>query len=135
MACNRPQKSWRLGKKRVVKACSGGREKIIHFGATGYGHNYSPEARKSFRARHKCSSAKDKLTARYWACKELWTKGGSSKSCPKYRKCKGKSRRKSRSSKSRSSKRKSPKRESRSSKSRSNKRKSPKRSHHRRSRR
>jgi len=122
MACNRPQKSWRLGKKRVVKACSGGREKIIHFGATGYGHNYSPEARKSFRARHKCSSAKDKLTARYWACKELWTKGGSSKSCPKDRKCKGKSSRKSPKRKSRSRKRKSPKR-----KSRSRKRKSPKR--------
>jgi len=134
MACNRPQKSWRLGKKRVVKACSGGREKIIHFGATGYGHNYSPEARKSFRARHKCSSAKDKLTARYWACKELWTKGGSSKSCPKDRKCKGKSSRKSPKRKSRSRKRKSPKRKSRSRKrkspkrkSRSRKRKSPKR--------
>ena len=25
--------------------------------------------RKNFRARHNCSSAKDKTTARYWSCK------------------------------------------------------------------
>lgn len=29
----------------------------------------NPERRKSFRARHKCDSAKDKTTARYWSCK------------------------------------------------------------------
>ena len=28
----------------------------------------SPARRKSFRARHKCSTAKDKTTARYWPC-------------------------------------------------------------------
>ena len=89
MTCNRPQKSWKPSKKRVVKACSGGREKIIHYGATGYGHNYSSAARNSFRARHRCSSANDKLSARYWACKNLWSKGGSRKSCPKGRRCKG----------------------------------------------
>jgi hypothetical protein len=72
MKCNKPRKSWRSGKKRVVKACSKGREKIIHYGASGYRHNYSPKAKRSFRARHKCSSATDKLTARYWACKDLW---------------------------------------------------------------
>jgi arginine/serine-rich splicing factor 12 len=126
MACNQPQKSWRSGKKRVVKACSKGREKIIHYGATGYGHNYNPTARKSFRARHRCSTAKDKLTARYWACKNLWTKGGDRKSCPKGRKCKRKSPRR----KSRSRKRKSPRR-----KSRSRKRKSPRRKSRRGSRR
>ena len=87
MRCNRPQKSWRPGKKRVVKACSKGREKLIHYGATGYSHNYSPSARKSFRARHRCNSATDKLTARYWACK-LWTRGGSKSPCPKGRQCK-----------------------------------------------
>ena len=30
----------------------------------------SPERRKSFRARHKCATAKDKTTARYWSCKK-----------------------------------------------------------------
>ena len=87
MPCNKPRKSDRAGKKKMVKACSGGKEKLIHFGAKGYGHNYSAAARKSFRARHKCSTAKDKLTARYWACKTLWAgKGGSTKSSPKSRK-------------------------------------------------
>ena len=89
LLCNKPQKSWKPSKKRVVKACSGKRQKIIHFGDTKYGHNYSSAARNSFRARHKCSSANDKLTARYWACKNLWSKGGSRKSCPKGRRCKG----------------------------------------------
>ncbi len=87
MPCNKPRKSPREGKKKVVKACSGGTEKLIHYGATGYGHNYSAAARKSFRARHKCSSAKDKLSARYWACKDLWAgPGGSTKSSPKSKK-------------------------------------------------
>ena len=84
MPCNKPRKSPKAGKKKVVKACSGGKEKIIHYGASGYGHNYSAAARKSFRARHGCDKAKDKLTARYWACKDLWAgKGGSKKSSSK----------------------------------------------------
>jgi hypothetical protein len=28
-----------------------------------------PERRKSFRARHKCETAKDKTSARYWSCR------------------------------------------------------------------
>ena len=53
MPCNKPRPSDRAGKKRMVKACEGGKEKLIHFGAKGYGHNYSAAARKSFKARHK----------------------------------------------------------------------------------
>ena len=84
MKCNVPRKSPSKTAKKVVKACQGGKEKIVHFGYKGYGHNYSAAARKSFRARHKCSTAKDKLTARYWSCKHLWGgKGGSTKSSPK----------------------------------------------------
>ena len=41
MTCNSPRKSPNPKKKKVVKACSGGQEKIIHYGASGYGHNYS----------------------------------------------------------------------------------------------
>jgi hypothetical protein len=86
MACNKPVRSDRAGKKMMVKACSGGTEKLLHFGAKGYGHNYSAAARKSFKARHKCSTAKNKLTARYWACKHLWAgEGGSTKSSPSNR--------------------------------------------------
>lgn len=87
MKCNRPVPSDRPGKKRMVKACANGKEKLLHFGAEGYGHNYSAAARKSFKARHKCSSATDKLTPRYWACKNLWAgPGGSTKASPKSRK-------------------------------------------------
>ncbi len=70
MPCNKPRPSDRAGKKRMVKACEGGKEKLIHFGAKGYGHNYSAAARKSFKARHKCGTAKSKLTARYWGGKK-----------------------------------------------------------------
>ena len=87
MACNRPTKSDRPGKKKMVKACASGQEKLIHFGASGYGHNYSAAARKSFKARHKCSTATNKLTPRYWACKNLWAgPGGSTKPSPSSRK-------------------------------------------------
>jgi hypothetical protein len=85
--CNSPVKSDRQGKKRMVKACSGGTEKLIHYGAEGYGNNYSAAARKSFKARHSCSTANNKLTARYWACKDLWGgKGGNTTPNPKNRK-------------------------------------------------
>jgi hypothetical protein len=77
MKCNSPRSSDRPGKKMMVKACSGGQEKLLHFGAKGYGNNYSEAARKSFKARHKCDTADDKLTPRYWACKHLW--GGPGK--------------------------------------------------------
>ena len=88
MKCNRVKKSYRPGKKFMVKACSKGKSKLIHFGAKGYGHNYSTKARKSFRARHRCKTAKNKLTARYWSCKHSWTRGGNKKRCPKGRRCK-----------------------------------------------
>jgi hypothetical protein len=74
MRCNVPVKSSRPGKKMMVLACERGRQKLIHFGATGYRHNYSPGAKRGFRARHRCDAAErgSKLTARYWACKRLW---------------------------------------------------------------
>ena len=126
MTCNRPEKSWKPAKKRVVKACSGGKEKIIHFGASGFGNNYSDLARKSFRARHKCDTANDKLTARYWSCKKLWSKGGSVTACPKSRTCKGVSRSRKRKSALVKSRRRSPRRSPRKSVKKSRKkRKSP----------
>ena len=76
MPCNKPRRSPNPKKKRVVKACEGGKEKIIHFGASGYGHNYSAAARRSFRAR---DIKKSKLTASYWACRDLWSRGGKKK--------------------------------------------------------
>jgi hypothetical protein len=74
MSCNSPKSSTRPGKKKMVKACDDGKEKLIHYGADGYKHNYSKEAKKSFRARHDCDNAKDKLSPRFWACRDLWGK-------------------------------------------------------------
>ena len=74
MKCNSPMRSDRTGKKKMVKACANGKEKLIHYGAKGYKHNYSKTAKSSFRARHGCDRAKDKLSAKHWACKDLWPK-------------------------------------------------------------
>ncbi len=83
MPCNKPRKSPNPKKKKVVKGCEGGKEKIIHFGATGYSdytQHKNPKRRANFRARHNCKTATSKLTARHWACKSLWQKGGILKS-------------------------------------------------------
>lgn len=76
---NKPRKSTNPKKKRMVLAKSGDKIKVVHYGATGYKHNYSPEAKRSFRARHKCGQQKDKLSAAYWACRDLWPTGSTKK--------------------------------------------------------
>ena len=74
-------------KKAVVGVRVGGKVKIIRFGAQGMGHNYSPEARKSFKARHAKNIRKGKSSAAYWANKVFWAgKGGSKKMPPKSQK-------------------------------------------------
>jgi len=76
MKCNSPRRIRKgeagHGKKKfVVKACKDGKEKIIRYGdAKMEIKKDSPERRKSFRARHKCDTAKDKMSARYWSCKK-----------------------------------------------------------------
>jgi methyl coenzyme M reductase gamma subunit len=81
---NKPKRSDREGKKMMVLAKQGETVKLIHFGDSSYGHNYSPEARRSFKARHAKNIAKGRLSAAYWANKELWAgKGGSVKRPPK----------------------------------------------------
>ena len=51
------------------------------------GHNYSPEARKSFKARHGKNIAKGPMSAAYWANRVYWSgPGGSKKSPPKSQK-------------------------------------------------
>lgn len=70
MPCNKPRRDVQGGKKSVVKACSGGKEKIIRFGdASMTIKKEDPGRRANFRARHNCDTAKDKLSARYWSCK------------------------------------------------------------------
>ena len=70
MSCNKPRRDVRGGKKSVVKACEGNREKIIRFGDANMTiKKNNPARRKGFRARHNCDEKKSKLTAGYWACK------------------------------------------------------------------
>jgi hypothetical protein len=81
---NKPRKSDKSGKKEMVLAKEGDKVKLIHYGDSTMGHNYSPEARKSFKARHAKNIAKGKMSAAYWADKRLWAgPSGSVKQPPK----------------------------------------------------
>lgn len=74
-------------KKAIVAVRDDGNIKIIRFGDQKMGHNYSPEARKSFKARHGKNIAKGPTSAAYWSNKVFWSgKGGSTKSPPKSQK-------------------------------------------------
>ena len=79
---NKPKRSNRAGKKGMVLAKEGDKIKLIHYGDSSMGHNYSPEARKSFKARHGKNIAKGKKRAAWWANKKLWSGPSSSKKSP-----------------------------------------------------
>lgn len=86
---NQPKKSNKAGKKEMVVAKEGDVVKLIHYGDSSMGHNYSEEARKNFKARHGKNIAKGKLSAAYWADKRLWAgPSGSKKEPPKSQKVK-----------------------------------------------
>jgi hypothetical protein len=59
-------------KKAVVVVRDGKSLKTIRFGDQKMGHNYSPEARKSFKARHAENIKKGRMSAAYWSNKEKW---------------------------------------------------------------
>jgi hypothetical protein len=81
MACNKPRATPDHPKKsHVVKACEGGKEKLIRFGQKGV--QGSPKKageseayrkrRESFKARHAKNIAKGKMSAAYWADRVKW---------------------------------------------------------------
>lgn len=88
MACNKPRRTpSHPTKSHVVKACEGGKEKIIRFGQQGKaigtlkgtagkpkkGESARMKAkRKSFKARHAKNIAKGKMSAAWWADKVKW---------------------------------------------------------------
>ena len=82
MKCNSPRRTPSHSKKsHIVKACAGGKEKIIRFGQQGAKTAGKPKAgesrrmkmkRKSFKARHAKNIAKGKMSAAYWANKVKW---------------------------------------------------------------
>jgi len=56
--------------KVFVKDPSTGNVKKVNFGDKNMRIKKNiPGRRKSFRARHKCHTAKDRTTARYWSCR------------------------------------------------------------------
>lgn len=88
MQCNSPRATPTHPKKsHIVKACEGGKERVIRFGQQGKkvgtvsgtaGKPKSGESermkakRKSFKARHKANISKGKMSAAYWADKVKW---------------------------------------------------------------
>ncbi len=73
---NKPFSSNRkFKKKQVCVKDKKGNIFNIHFGDKryeDYTQHKDKKRRTSFRKRHKCDSEKNKLTARYWACEDLW---------------------------------------------------------------
>jgi len=84
MQCNKPRAqahgSGETGKSHIVKACAGGKEKIIRFGQLGVKGSPKKEGeskaysnrRKRFKARHAKNIAKGKKSAAYWANRVKW---------------------------------------------------------------
>ena len=80
---NKPRASTNPGKKKMVLAKKGDEVKVVHFGDSSMGHNYSAAARKSYLARSAGIKGKDdKFSANYWARKVLWAGPGGSKKSP-----------------------------------------------------
>lgn len=75
---NQPIASDRAEKKKMVLAKEGDKVKLIHFGQKGYKHNYSNEAKQNYLKRSAGIVGKngltknDKMSANYWARRELW---------------------------------------------------------------
>ena len=68
---NKPKRTPGKAKKSAVLAKKGNEVKLVRYGDSKMTIKKSqPARRKSFRARHKCDTAKDKFSARYWSCKE-----------------------------------------------------------------
>ena len=81
MKCNAPKRTpSHPTKSHVVKACEGGKEKLIRFGQQGVSGSPPREGeseadkkrRASFKARHAKNIAKGKMSAAYWADKVKW---------------------------------------------------------------
>ena len=66
---NKPQRGG--SKKSFVYVKAGNKVKKVSFGSkTMRIRKNNKAARNSFLARHKCSTAKDRTTPRYWSCRQ-----------------------------------------------------------------
>jgi|TARA_S200002703_G_scaffold154078_1_gene156361 hypothetical protein len=71
MKCNVPRREVQGGKKFVVKACEGGKEKLIRFGDANMSIKKNrPARKKSYCARSAgIKGGKGKMSANYWSRK------------------------------------------------------------------
>ena len=71
MKCNAPRREVQGGKKFVVKACEGGKEKIVRFGDANMSiKKNQPARKKSYCARSAgIKGGKGKMSANYWSRK------------------------------------------------------------------
>jgi hypothetical protein len=69
MKCNVPRREVQGGKKFVVKACEGGKEKLIRFGDSNMSiKKNQPARKKSYCARSAgIKGGKGKMSANYWS--------------------------------------------------------------------
>lgn len=81
MKCNDPKRTpSHPTKSHVVKACEGGKEKVIRFGQQGVSGSpprkgeseANKQRRASFKARHAKNIAKGKMSAAYWSSVTKW---------------------------------------------------------------
>ena len=84
MPCNKPKAEpvgdSQTGKSHVVKACKGGKEKLIRFGQRGVKGSPKKKGeskayakrRRKFKARHAKNIAKGPMSAAFWANKVKW---------------------------------------------------------------
>lgn len=84
MKCNKPKAqahgSGETGKSHIVKACEGGKKKIIRFGQLGVKGSPKKEGeseayasrRRRFQTRHAKNIAKGKMSAAYWSNLVKW---------------------------------------------------------------
>lgn len=81
MKCNVPKRTPGHPKKsHVVKACEGGKEKLIRFGQQGVSGSppkkgeseADAKRRASFKARHAKNIAKGKMSAAWWSDAVKW---------------------------------------------------------------
>ena len=67
---NKPKSTPGKSKKSAVLAKQGNQIRLVRFGDPNMTIKKNiPARRKSFRARHRCATAINKLSARYWSCK------------------------------------------------------------------
>ena len=87
MACNKPKRTPGHSKKSyIVKACEGGKDKIIRFGQQGVKTNQTVGQRKAFKSRHAKNIKRGKMSAAYWADKVKWSPSKTKSKSTKWKK-------------------------------------------------